>query len=268
MEQAEKCGKDFRSEYIAYINQRSAEYDRQSAEYDRQSAEYDRQSAEAKMQVFTKSINDYNDFINKHKKFIDNNAVEDAYIIISRYKERIGELQKRLENLRVAMQNSQGLSAPEAESLKENAGQLLSDIDEQRAAMFKQRLVVVERNCAAIEKKITETQQKIASAGTVNDMILQEINKAKEEIVKAKQYIDKANANVSENSLKSAEYSLISAEADRRSAEARQQSINAINSTFEAVIDFYTSYQKSPDLKRLESFKPKVEWLISRCKDL
>ena len=59
-----------------------------------------------------------------------------------------------------------------------------------------------------------------------------------------------------------------SAEARQQSAEARQQSINTINNTFEAVIDFYISYQKSPDLKRLESFKPKVERLISRCKDL
>ena len=66
-----------------------------------------------------------------------------------------------------------------------------------------------------------------------------------------------------------------SAEADRRSAEAdslsaqyRQQSINAINNTFGAVIDFYNSYQASPDPKRLESFKPKVERLISRCKEL
>jgi hypothetical protein len=59
-----------------------------------------------------------------------------------------------------------------------------------------------------------------------------------------------------------------SAKARQQSAEARQQSINTINNTFEAVIDFYISYQKSPDLKRLESFKPKVERLISRCKDL
>ena len=53
MERAEKCWEDFKSWYIAYTKQRSAdaqqrsaEYDRQSAEYDRQSAEYDRQSAE------------------------------------------------------------------------------------------------------------------------------------------------------------------------------------------------------------------------------
>jgi len=67
---------------------------------------------------------------------------------------------------------------------------------------------------------------------------------------------------------RSAEAEKRSAEADSLSAQYRQQSINAINNTFGAVIDFYNSYQASPDPKRLESFKPKVERLISRCKEL
>ena len=93
------------------------------------SANAQQRSAERKLESFTKFINDYNDFINKYKKFIDSDAVEDAYIIISNYKERIGELQKRLENLRIAMQTNQGFSPSEAESLKEKAGQLLSEIE-------------------------------------------------------------------------------------------------------------------------------------------
>ena len=67
---------------------------------------------------------------------------------------------------------------------------------------------------------------------------------------------------------KSAEYDKQSAEARQRSAEARQRSADAINNTLGAIIDFYDSYQTSPDSKRFESFKPKVERLISRCKDL
>ncbi len=67
---------------------------------------------------------------------------------------------------------------------------------------------------------------------------------------------------------RSAQYKQESAEADSLSVQYRQQSINAINNTFGAVIDFYNSYQASPDPKRLESFKPKVERLISRCKEL
>ena len=66
----------------------------------------------------------------------------------------------------------------------------------------------------------------------------------------------------------SAEYDRQSAEARQQSAEARQQSINALNEALEWVIDFYKSYKKSPDPKRLKSFKPKVKELISRCKDL
>ena len=185
----------------AEAKQRSAEAKQRSAEYERQSAEAKQQSAEAELKLFIKFINDYNDFINENKDFIDKNAVEDAYFIISKYKEKIGELQKRLENPHVALQNSQRLSADETEAIK----QLLSDIGEQRAAMFKQRLVVVEKNYAAIEKKIAETQQKIASAETINDGMLQKINEAKEAIVKAKQNIDKAKTNNIENSLTSAE---------------------------------------------------------------
>ena len=67
---------------------------------------------------------------------------------------------------------------------------------------------------------------------------------------------------------RSAEARQQSAEARQQSAEARQQSINALNKALDGVIDFYNSYQISPDPTRLESFKPKVKELISRCKDL
>ncbi len=231
------CGKRYETAFRAHTKQRSEEAKQRSAEYEQRSAEAKQQSAEAELKLFIKFINDYNDFINKHKDFIDKNAVEDAYVIISKYKEKIGELQKRLENPHVALQNSQILSADETEAIK----QLLSDIGEQRAAMFKQRLVVVEKNYAAIEKKIAETQQKIASAETINDGMLQKINEAKEAIVKAKQNIDKAKTNNSENSLTSAEINLISAEADRRSAEADRRSAEAVQTS--NMITYYGLYQ-------------------------
>ena len=55
-------------------------------------------------------------------------------------------------------------------------------------------------------------------------------------------------------------------EADRRISEADSNAIESLNNALTAIIDFYNSYNISPDPKRLESFKPKVEKAISLCK--
>ena len=56
------------------------------------------------------------------------------------------------------------------------------------------------------------------------------------------------------------------AEADRRIEEADNDAIKALNNALTAIIDFYNSYNISPDPKRLESFELKVQKAISLCK--
>lgn len=56
-------------------------------------------------------------------------------------------------------------------------------------------------------------------------------------------------------------------EADRMSAEAKKEAVESLNRGIEAMIDFYNSYQISPDPKRFQSFQTKVKEAISLCKE-
>ena len=188
------------------------------------SAESKRKSAEVKLESFTNSIDKYSAFINEYKDFLDKVAVEKANDIISKCKDKSVELQKRLNNLNTLLQNSKSLSATEAESLRDVGNQLLSDIEEQSATLFKQRVVVAEITYAATEKKIADTKQAIEKDKTTNEEVNKLIKGANGKIVEAKQEIDEAKNNSSEKSLLSAESDLVSAEAKRKSAEYEQQS--------------------------------------------
>ena len=241
------------------------------------SAESKRKSAEVKLESFTNSIDKYSAFINEYKDFLDKVAVEKANDIISKCKDKSVELQKRLNNLNTLLQNSKSLSATEAESLRDVGNQLLSDIEEQSATLFKQRVVVAEITYAATEKKIADTKQAIEKDKTTNEEVNKLIKGANGKIVEAKQEIDEAKNNSSEKSLLSAESDLVSAEAKRKSAEYEQQSAEAIKGIRESaplsikeLVKYYNLCIKSPetnDENEMRVVKDAAKKIIQTCKN-